>query len=212
MKYRAIIFDLDGVLCHTDKYHFMAWQELADELGLPFSESVNDRMRGISRMESLDVLLEGSNRSFSPEEKRQLADKKNNRYRELLSALTTSDLAPGAQETLLALKAAGMLTAIGSSSQNTKLIHNRLGIEDFFDVVSDGTTISRSKPDPEVFLNAAALLTVDPAECLVVEDAKSGLLAAHAAGMDCAAMGDAKKYGISDYDLEMLPDLLKIVK
>ena len=211
MKYKAIIFDLDGVLCHTDRYHYLAWAELAAGLGIPFDRTVNDRMRGISRMASLDVLLEGSNRSFSPEEKRRLADKKNTRYRELLGSLTCKDLTPGAVETLMAVKASGLMAAIGSSSKNTALILDRLGIEEYFDAISDGTTISRSKPDPEVFLNAAAMLGVDPGECLVVEDAKSGLLAAKSAGMDCAAMGDARGYGLADYPLENLPDLLKII-
>lgn len=211
MRYKAIIFDLDGVLCHTDRYHYLAWSELADELGIPFDKTINDRMRGISRMASLDVLLEGSNRSFSPDEKRRMADKKNARYRELLGSLTPSDLAPGAVETLMAAKSHGLMTAIGSSSKNTKLILDRLGIGGFFGAISDGTTITRSKPDPEVFLNAAARLGVDPKDCLVVEDAKSGLLAARSAGMDCAAVGDAKEYGLADYRLENLSGLLKII-
>lgn len=182
MKYKAIIFDLDGVICHTDQYHFQAWKQLADRLGIPFNEQDNDRLRGVSRMESLNIILEKSSRIYSEQEKLAFAEEKNEYYKNLLIQMTSSDLPEGVLETLQELRSHGLLLGIGSSSKNTKLILSRLGLADFFDAVADGTEISHSKPDPEVFLLAAEKLGVSPAKSLVVEDADAGIEAAKAGG------------------------------
>lgn len=208
MKYKAVIFDLDGVICSTDEYHFQAWKQLADDIGVPFNKTMNNRLRGVSRMESLEYLLGIRSDEFPPEIKKELAEKKNGIYRRLLENLSPMDLDPGVKETLDQIKNQGIRIAIGSSSKNTKLILDKLGLDHYFHAVSDGTNITRSKPDPEVFLKASAYLKVEPKYCLVVEDAISGLEAAAAAGMDSAAIGDAAESAIADYRLKKLSDLL----
>jgi len=211
MNYEAVIFDLDGVICHTDKYHYMAWKEIAGELGIVFDRRINDRMRGISRMESMEILLENFKGHLSWQEKECYADKKNRIYRSLLKNISEADLDRDVKATLCSIKASRIRVAIGSSSKNTKFILEQLGLKDFFDAVADGTDITRSKPDPEVFLKAADYLNMKPEKCLVVEDAKAGVEAAEAAGMDCAAMGDAKNFEAADYVLGRFSDLLDIV-
>jgi beta-phosphoglucomutase len=212
MKYQAIIFDLDGVICHTDEYHYLAWKEIAEELKISFNRAINERMRGIDRMASLEVLLEGSGKNFSLEAKEHYANKKNMSYRNLLNNLTPNDLDPDVKETLVAVRAAGFKIAIGSSSRNTKFILGLLGLGTFFDAVSDGTDVTHAKPDPEVFLIAASRMGIEPKACLVVEDAISGILAAKAAGMDAAAIGEAGESGMAQYKLSRLSDLLKIIE
>ena len=175
---RAIIFDLDGVLCHTDRFHFLAWKALSDRLGLPFDETANERLRGVSRMESLELVLGEKADQFSPEEKQALAEEKNRIYKGYLKEMKPGDLSKGVRLTLHTLRQRGYLLAVGSSSKNTSLILRQLGLDDFFDAVVDGTQITRSKPDPEVFLTAAARLGVPPPYTLVVEDALSGVHAA----------------------------------
>lgn len=212
MKYQGIIFDLDGVLCSTDRYHYLAWKAVADRLGIYFDETINNRLRGVSRMESLDIILERSDRSFTPEEKLALAAEKNELYRSLLSRMTPADLSPEVKGTLDALRAKGLLLGVGSSSRNTRYILDRIGLGDYFDAISDGNNITRSKPDPEVFLKAAEYLGLAPMVCLVVEDAVSGLQAAAAAEMDCAAVGDAAAARLATYDLDSFADLLGCVE
>jgi len=191
MALKAVIFDLDGVIVSTDEFHYQAWQELADAEGIHFDREINQRLRGVSRMESLEILLERSQRVYSPEEKIVLASRKNTRYCELLKNLAPADILPGAMEVLRGLKAAGVLVAVGSSSKNTWYILERIGLAAFFDAVADGNDITRSKPDPEVFLVAARRLSVEPRDCLVVEDARAGVEAALAAGMKALAVGFA---------------------
>lgn len=212
MKYKAVIFDLDGVICHTDKYHYQAWKKLADELGIYFDETINNRLRGVSRMESFDIILERYEGEMSPEDKEKYAAQKNELYRELLGNMTTEDLSEEVKNTLDALRDMGLKLAIGSSSKNAGFILERLGLDGYFDAVSDGNNISRSKPDPEVFVKAAEFVETAPADCLVVEDAKSGLEAAIAGGMDCAAVGDAVLSGLADYDLNSFKDLTEVVQ
>ena len=178
MNYKGIIFDLDGVICYSDKFHYEAWKRIADEEGICFDEKVNARLRGVSRMESLDIILEKAKRTYSDAEKKELADKKNAYYVKLLENMSTEHMASGVKETLESLKMAGIKTAIGSSSKNTRLIMDKLKLSSYFDAVSDGTMIRNSKPDPEVFLKAAELLELSPFECLVVEDAVAGIEAA----------------------------------
>jgi beta-phosphoglucomutase len=211
MRYQAVIFDLDGVICHTDEYHYQAWKEIAEELMIPFTQAINNRMRGIDRMASLEVLLEASNETFSPEMKEHFANKKNRIYQKLLNNLSPKDLDPDVKETLNAIRGLGLKLAIGSSSKNSKLILSRLGLGSFFDAVSDGTDVASAKPNPEVFLIAAARMAVAPKACLVVEDANSGILAAKAAGMDAAVIGEARESGLAKYKLNRLSDLLKII-
>ena len=211
MKYKGIIFDLDGVICSTDHYHYLAWKALADRLGIYFDETINNRLRGVSRMESLDIVLERYDGVLSEEEKRAAAEEKNNTYRELLKQMSPADLSAEVKATLDALRARGLLLGIGSSSKNTKFILNQIGLGDYFDKISDGTNITRSKPDPEVFLKAAEYLGLGPGDCLVVEDAKAGVQAARAAGMDAAAIGDAVSCGLATYNLGSFSDLLGCV-
>ena len=212
MKYKGIIFDLDGVICSTDHYHYLAWKALADRLGAYFDETINNRLRGVSRMASLDIVLERSESAYTPEQKAAFAEEKNSTYRELLKQMSPADLAPEVKATLDWLRAQGLLLGIGSSSKNTKFILERIGLGGYFDKISDGTNITRSKPDPEVFLKAAAFLGLEPKDCLVVEDAKAGVEAALAAGMDAAAIGDAVSCGLATYNLTRFSDLIDCVK
>jgi len=191
MPIRAVIFDLDGVIVSTDEFHYLAWQRLADEEGIPFDRRTNHRLRGVSRMDSLEILLERSPRPYSQDEKVALAARKNDYYRAMLDGLSPADILPGAMEVLKGLRARGVKVAIASSSRNSPTILKRIGLAEFFDATADGNDITRSKPDPEVFLIAARRLGVDPASCLVVEDAAAGVEAAVAGGMKCLALGAA---------------------
>lgn len=210
LKYRGVIFDLDGVLCHTDKFHYLAWKEIADELGIYFDETINHRLRGVSRRQSFEIILERCDRTLSEAEIQDCLDRKNNRYVEFLQTMSPTDLDGGVLSTLKALRAAGVKLAIGSSSRNTPIILERLGIGGYFDAVSDGNNIQHSKPHPQVFSMAAQFLALTPRDCLVVEDAVAGLEAARAAGMDAAAIGDeAVGSGLAVHNLTTLADLLK---
>lgn len=191
MKYNAVIFDLDGVICHTDKYHYEAWKRVADELGIYFDEVINNRLRGVSRMESFEIILERYDGTMSEEQKVEYTTKKNEIYKELLKNMSPKDLSPEVKKTLDELRTRGLKLAIGSSSKNARFILGQLGLGDYFDAISDGNNISNSKPNPEVFVKAAQFVKENPENCLVVEDAKAGLEAAIAGGMDCAAVGDA---------------------
>jgi beta-phosphoglucomutase len=210
--YEAVVFDLDGVICHTDVYHCRGWKSVADELGIPFDETVNNRLRGVSRMESLDIILEPyEGEPLSDDRKVELATIKNDRYRVMLGELSPADLDPSVRTTLDDLRGRGLKLAIGSSSKNAKYILERIGLGDYFDAISDGTNISRSKPDPEVFLKAAEYVGIDPAKCVVVEDAVAGIDAAHAAGMYGVAMGDGADQGVGDAQLGTFADLAGVM-
>lgn len=212
MKYKAVIFDLDGVICHTDHYHYLAWKQLADEMNIYFDKTINNRLRGVSRMDSLEIILEKwEGEPLSDSQKEELATEKNERYKLLLNEMSPSDLSTEVKETLEGLRARGYLLAIGSSSRNARLILERIGLGDYFDAISDGNNITHSKPHPEVFLKAAEFVSCSPSDCLVVEDAKAGVDAASAAGMDSAAIGDASTYEKATYSLSSFPDLLKVV-
>lgn len=212
MKYNAVIFDLDGVICHTDKYHYEAWKKIADELGIYFDETINNRLRGVSRMESFEIILERYDGVMSQEEKTEYTTKKNEVYKELLKNMSPADLSPEVKNTLDGLRGQGLKLAIGSSSKNAGFILGQLGLGGYFDAISDGNNISNSKPDPEVFLKAAQFVKEEPGSCLVVEDAKAGLEAAIAGGMDCAAIGDAVASGLATYNLNTFGDLADVVK
>jgi len=187
----AIIYDLDGVLVSTDEFHFLAWKQMADEETIPFDRETNERLRGVSRMESLAIILERSTRTYTDAERQELAQRKNGYYVKSLERLGYESVLDGALDTVTKIRNLGVLQAVGSSSKNARTILNRTGLTHLFDAVVDGTMISRSKPDPEVFLKAAAALDVPPERCLVVEDAVAGVQAGVAAGMRCFAVGNA---------------------
>ena len=202
MSLNAVIFDLDGVICSTDRFHFLAWKELAGQLGLPFSEALNDRLRGVGRAESLELILAGCSRSFTPAQKAAMCEQKNLRYRQLLCQMSPADLSGEARGALLALRRGGLLLAVGSSSRNAPFILERIGLGGFFQVVADGSQIARSKPDPEVFLKAAEMLNIPPEDCMIVEDADAGIEAGKRAGMKTLAVQGAKGADFSAESLE----------
>ena len=208
MKYKGIIFDLDGVICSTDEQHYLAWKSTADQYGIPFDRERNNLLRGVSRMACVDIILEKSSKTYTEEEKLQMATEKNELYRTFLSELSENDLSSDVKNTLDVLRNEGYKLAIGSSSKNTPFILERIGLGGYFDAVSDGNNISHSKPHPEVFLKAAEMLELDPEDCLVVEDAHAGVEAAVAGGFDCAAMGDAKDDTRAVFHLQKFSDLL----
>ena len=211
MKYKGIIFDLDGVICSTDKYHYQAWKALADRLAIPFDRERNNLLRGVSRMASLDIILEKSPKQYTDSEKLALAEEKNALYRSLLSHMTPADVSEDVKNTLDALRKTDLKLAIGSSSKNTPFILERIGLDHFFDAVADGNCITHSKPHPEVFLKAAEMIGETPQNCLVVEDAHAGIDAAVNGGFDSAAIGDAKDDPRATYHLTAFSDLLKCV-
>lgn len=206
----AIIFDLDGVICFTDKYHYQAWKELADREGIYFDETINDRLRGVSRMQSLDIILERASREYTEEEKESMAAMKNESYVKLLENMSTKDLSDEVKNTLDELRHRGYKLAIGSSSKNTKKILKQIGLVDYFDAISDGTNITKSKPDPEVFLKAADMVEEKPQNCLVVEDAAAGIDAACAGGFLSAGIGDAAAHEGVTYPIRTFGELLSI--
>lgn len=209
---KAVIFDLDGVICSTDEYHYLAWKALADKEGIYFDKVINNQLRGVSRMASLEIILKNSNKKYSDEEKEELANYKNEVYKKFLVKMTPNDLSSDVLYTLKTLKERGFKIAIGSSSKNTKTILKQLGIIDMFDAISDGTNITKSKPDPEVFIKAAQMLNLPVNECYIVEDACSGIDAAKAGNFLSFGIGDAAQYDKTDYKIQQLSDLLKIVK
>lgn len=208
-KIKGIIFDLDGVLVFTDRCHYQAWKALADKLGAEFTEQDSERLRGISRMASLEIVLEKyRGPAFSQQEKEAMAEEKNENYRGLLANMTPADVPRDVWTTLAELRRRGYLLSVGSSSKNAKFILERTGLTACFDAVSDGTNISRSKPDPEVFLKGAEFLGLSPEECAVVEDAGAGILAAKAGGMTAAAIGAAADHPLADIRLGGFTELL----
>ena len=211
-KYKGIIFDLDGVICCTDQYHERAWREMAEESGIYFDPAVSNRLRGVSREESLEIILEHAGKVFSPEEKKKMAEKKNAIYIKLLDRMSPGDLEEDVRSTLEQLRNRGCLLAIGSSSKNTRKILDKIGLGNYFDAVCDGNEITHSKPDPEVFLRAAGKIGLAVSECLVVEDACAGISAASAGGFDSAGLGDAAKDKNVTWALNTFGDLKNIVK
>lgn len=209
---KGIIFDLDGVLLSTDEYHYQAWKKLADRLGIYFDRTINNKLRGISRMASLEIILGDKKDEFTQEQKDSFAEEKNGIYRELLSQMTAKDVTDDVRLTLEKIRSAGLKTAIGSSSKNTKYILERTGITGFFDAISDGNNITKSKPDPEVFLKAAEYLGLNPQDCIVVEDANAGIDAAKSGGFTAVAIGDARIHEKADYKIMKFTELLKVVK
>jgi beta-phosphoglucomutase len=194
MSKKAVIFDLDGVIVSTDEYHYRAWKRMADEEGIDFDRTINESLRGISRMESLEIVLERASKSYTTTEKAELARRKNEYYKQLLNQLTPADILPGVMPVLEQLKREGIKIAVGSSSKNTPVILEKIGLDRYFDAVADGNQITHSKPDPEVFLLAAAKLQIRPEDCVVVEDAAAGIDAAVTGKMKAVAVGAAAGY------------------
>jgi beta-phosphoglucomutase len=200
----AFIFDLDGVITDTAHLHFLAWRELARGVGLDFDEVFNERLKGVSRMDSLDMILSTSPRHFTPPEREQLAARKNAAYVDLIATLSPADLLPGAVDALHAARESGARVALASASKNAAAVLARLGISDCFDHVVDANLIARSKPDPEVFIAAADAVGVPPARCVGIEDAVAGLQAIRAAGMFAVGVGDPVALHLAD---QVIPDL-----
>lgn len=209
---KGIIFDLDGVIIHTDHYHYLAWKKMCDQFHLSFNEEINHKLRGVSRLDSLEIILDHNEITFSDEQKTLMTDIKNGFYKEFLATLSEKDLDISIKDTLNQLKELGYKLSIGSSSRNAKFILKSIGLLDFFEVISDGTNIEESKPDPEVFLKAAKWMDLKPSECAVIEDAVAGLEAAKAGGMIAVGIGDAKDSELADYQIDNVKDLLEIFR
>ncbi len=205
---KAIIFDLDGVLVSTDELHYRAWKALAGRLGVPFDRAKNDRCRGISRMASLDIVLEDAPTAYTQAEREAFAAEKNETYRAMLASLTTADTLEGVLPTLAELRRRGYRLALASVSKNAPLILERTGLDRYLDAVADGNCITRSKPDPEVFLKAAEKLGMACESCAAMDDALAGIEAGRAAGMLTIGFGDSAKNKAGDLNLERFDELL----
>lgn len=216
----AVIFDLDGVITDSAHYHFMAWKELADSLGIPFDEAYNEKLKGVSRMESLDLILANGNQvsAFSPEQKFEMADKKNDYYKELIKQIVPKDVLPGIKELLVELKANKIKTGVASVSKNAFFIIDRLELNDYFDYIVDAAKVKNAKPFPDIFLEAARYLEADPKNCIGIEDAQAGVKAINAAGMKSVGVGtldqmqeaDLILSGTNELSLEMLKETFKM--
>jgi len=211
-NYKMAIFDLDGVIVDTAKYHYLAWKELADKLGFEFTHEHNERLKGVSRMQSLEILLEigGMSDSFSQAEKEFMASEKNHRYVEYIGELHQDEILPGSRELLNELRRHGIKVALGSASKNAPQILQRLGIADLFDIIADGNNTKKAKPDPEVFLLAANALGINPKDCIVFEDAQAGIEAAIAAGMSVVGVGSAENLCGAELYVNSLADILRL--
>ena len=206
---KAYIFDLDGVLVTTDHFHYLSWKKMADRIGVYYDEKINNRLRGVSRMESLDIILEKSMVQYTYDEKERLAEEKNRYYKNLLEGMSPADVSQEVRYILKELKYRGHKIAIGSSSKNTKFILQKVGLLNEFDAISDGSNITRSKPDPEVFIKAADFMNEEPGNCIVVEDAPSGITAAKASGMLAIRIGEAAKCLDADYRIDRFAELFR---
>ena len=212
---KAIIFDLDGVLVDTAHYHYLAWKRLASELGIDLTIQHNELLKGVSRMRSLEIILDLGGIKLSETEKERIANKKNGWFVEFVKEMKPEEIFPGVKEMLARIRANGLKVALASSSKNAQNVIQLLHIENDFDVIVDGNMIVHSKPDPEIFLLAATKLGVDPASCVVFEDAEAGVEAAIAAGMKCIGVGSAEQLrkanyivrNTADFNLEKLSSL-----
>lgn len=204
---KACLFDLDGVLVDTAKYHFLAWKRLAAELGFAFTAQDNEKLKGVSRMASLDILLKVGGLELEDSVKRELAERKNGWYVEYISKMDASEILPGALDFLKQCREQGLKTALGSASKNAPIILRNTGLTPYFDAIIDGTRTSSAKPDPEVFLLGAEELGVPPEACVVFEDAEAGIEAARRAGMRCVGIGSPDTLGAADLVVPSLGDV-----
>jgi beta-phosphoglucomutase len=217
MIIKACIFDLDGVIVDTAKYHFIAWRNIANDLGFEFTEIHNERLKGVSRIRSLEILLEIGGIVLDEKTKIDLAKRKNDEYIEFIMKMSPDEILPGAKRFLVELRENGIFTALGSASKNSMTILNRLEIASLFDVIIDGNKVTKAKPDPEVFLKGAEELNIPAVNCIVFEDAEAGIEAAIAAGMKCVGIGDPTILaeadsvipGFKDFNFNRLIQLIK---
>ena len=211
----ACIFDLDGVIVDSARYHFLAWQRLANELGIKFTLEDNERLKGVSRMRSLEIILELGNLSMDNASQEKLAEKKNKWFVEYVNTMKPEEIFPGVKDLIQEMRARGLKVALASSSKNAKTVVRLIEIENDFDAVVDGTMITHTKPDPEIFLLAAKMLHAQPSNCVVFEDAEAGVEAALNAGMKCVGIGSPKQLGTAnlviprtgDFKIEMLSSI-----
>ncbi|WP_246249171.1 beta-phosphoglucomutase [Tenuifilum thalassicum] len=203
---KACIFDLDGVVVDTAKYHYLAWKRLANELGFEFTEQHNERLKGVSRMRSLEILLEVGGISLPDNEMEKLASKKNAWYVEYIQKMTPSEILPGAKELLEELRSNGIKLSLGSASKNSPLILERIGLKNHFDAIVDGNSVTIAKPAPDIFLTAANKLGVEPEECVVFEDAEAGIEAAINAKMRTVGIGNPQILNRADVVVPNLKD------
>ncbi len=209
---KAVIFDLDGVIVSTDEYHAQSWSFMTKQENIIFDETLNNQLRGVSRLASLNVILKQAEKSYSEEEKVILTNIKNDYYVSLLSSLNQEHICPGVLVTIEELKKKGIKIGIGSSSKNAKLILKKIGLSKTFDAIADGNDVEKSKPHPDIFLLAATKLGISFDQCLVVEDAKAGVVAAKRAGMLVLALKEAKKEQEADFKADNISELLDIIK
>lgn len=215
MRTKACIFDLDGVIVDTARYHFMAWKRLTDNLGIHFTKTDNERLKGVSRMASLEIILEIGGKKLSKSEKDEMAALKNKWYVEYIHTMTPAEILPGTLELIEELKGKNIRIALGSASRNTPLILERIGMQSTFDAIADGNNVHKAKPDPEVFLKAAEMIVVEPCRCIVFEDAIAGIEAALNASMICIGIGEERILkdahlvvkGLYEIDIKKLIDL-----
>lgn len=207
MEVKCAIFDLDGVIVDTAKYHYLAWKRLAEQLEIPFTEKENELFKGVSRMRCMEILMELGNISLDEDKQIELATQKNEWYVELISNMKDDELLPGAKEFLEELRARGIKIALGSASKNAPRILTALDIEGLFDAVIDGNKVSKAKPDPEVFIRGAEECGIDAANCVVFEDAFSGIEAAHAGNMVGIGIGEKENLPNADFVVAGLHEL-----
>lgn len=204
---KALIFDLDGVIVDTAHYHFLAWRRLAAELGFDLTPEANEQLKGVSRVESLELILQMGNITLGADEKHALAEKKNGWFVEYLREMKKEEIFPGVSTLLQAAQESGLKIALASSSKNAPLVIELLGIGSFFDIMIDGTMITNGKPDPEIFLLAASKIGIEPGDCVVVEDAEAGVIAAVNAGMKCIGIGKPEQLSKADVVLAKTGDI-----
>ncbi|RLD49259.1 MAG: beta-phosphoglucomutase [Bacteroidetes bacterium] len=204
---KGCIFDLDGVIVDTAKYHYLAWKELAESLGFAFTEKDNERLKGVSRMRSLDILLEIGGKQLDDETKLKFAENKNKKYLEYILKMTPDEILPGIINFLEDLRSKNIKIALGSASKNAMTILNQLNLTNYFNAVIDGTKVSNAKPDPEVFLKGAEALNLKPEECLVFEDAEAGIEAAINGGFKCVGIGSPENLSKANYIMSGFEDI-----
>ncbi|MGB4661502.1 MAG: beta-phosphoglucomutase [Mobilitalea sp.] len=204
---KGLLFDLDGVIVDTAKYHYLAWKELADELGITFTLEDNERLKGVSRDRSFEIILEIGNVEMELEKRKELCEKKNNLYLTYINKMTEEEILPGVNTFLQDAKQKGFLIGLGSASKNSMLILEKLKLVQIFDVIVDGMKVSKAKPDPEVFTLGASLLKLDNQECLVFEDATAGIEAAHKGGMKAVGIGSKELLPEAEINIKGFADV-----
>ena len=203
---KGLIFDLAGVIVDTAHYHYLSWREISRDLNIDFTIKDNENLKGVSRIDSLNYILKLGSLSFNTEEKNNLLDKKNNIYKHSISSLGKKNILKGVEKILSKAKEKKMLLAVGSSSKNAKMIVEKLNLTHLFQAVVDGTMVKKTKPDPEVFLKAAKKMNLKPSECIVFEDAESGVIAAKKGGFHVVSVGNINIRNIGDVYVESLED------